>query len=327
MKTTTTAGKREQPGPCGRDMREGDLALLDAYTDCLAGKNLSDATVLARRKLARRFLRHLYDRGVGVEALGRCDIAEYWISAGETLAHSSMADIRGGLASLLPYLAEIGITDEDLSVALPTVAGRTTRIKSLYTDGEIEAVLSSIDRSTDIGKRDYAMIMLGATTALRALDVIRLKVTDIDWGRSVITLVLHKSRRLHAVPLLPQVGNAVLDYLLNARPDSDSPCLFLATRPPFKEFSESSCCAGILKGRMKRAGIDIAGRASGFHVFRVRAASKLLAAGTPLADISGFLGHGNPKSIKPYLSVDKESLRACCLPFNGIEERGLRDGA
>jgi len=125
------------------------------------------------------------------------------------------------------------------------------------------------------------------------------------------------------VELVPQVGNALLDYLLDSRPEANCPYLFLTTREPYKELSESASCACILRNRMEKAGIDPAGRASGFHVFRVRAASKLLAAGTPLANISGFLGHKNPKSIKPYLSVDKESMRSCCLSFDGIEVKEM----
>ena len=208
-------------------------------------------------------------------------------------------------------------------MVLPSVRGRTTRIKSLYSDEEIGAVLDAIDRDTDIGKRDYAMILLGSVTALRALDVIRFKVADIDWEHSRIAIVLHKGKRLHTVALVPQVGNALLDYLLNARPEADCPYLFLRTRKPYKELSESAVCAGILRKRMGKAGIDPTGRASGFHVFRVRAASKLLAAGTPLANISGFLGHKNPKSIKSYLTVDEKNMRSCCLPFTGIEVKGV----
>jgi site-specific recombinase XerD len=127
--------------------------IMDAYTDYLVGRQLSEATVRCMRKQARRFLRHLERRGRPISELERGDIAEYWVSAGERLAHSTMAAIRGSLSSLLPFLAARGITEEDLSVALPSVTGRVTRIKRLYTDEEIASVLDSIDRESLIGKR------------------------------------------------------------------------------------------------------------------------------------------------------------------------------
>jgi len=328
MKTTTIVSATSTtgvPGGIPKRLRDEDLTVLDAYVDHLRSKPLSDSSVINQYKSAKRFIAYLSETNKPIIGLGRCNIADYWIEAGKKLSHRSMVSLRYNLAPFLSFLAAIDATSEDLSVALPAVSGRTTRIKSFYSDEEVLRVLEAIDRETAVGKRDYAMILLVSTTALRTLDIIQLEISDIDWESSCITLVLHKNRRLHTIPLLASVGNAILDYLLNARPDSDSRRLFLSACPPYRDIDNSSTCSGMLKSRLKRAGVDVAGRSQGFHVFRVRAASMLLAEGTPLANISNFLGHRSPGSIKPYLSVDSEGLRSCCLPLCGIEFKGHSD--
>jgi len=295
------------------------LEILNDYTDHLNDKNFSESTVRNRRKQAKRFLCYLENHKESYTDLSRTSIAEYWIAAGNELAHASMPALRCSLASFLIFLTSQGVLKEDLSATLPKVTGRVTRIKNVYTDDEIAQVLNAIDREGSVGKPDYAMIMLGSCLALRALDIIRLRVSDIDWKHSEMTCLQHKTKKMRTIPIPSVVGNALLDYLLNGRPESDSAYLFLSSCSPYNELSDSSMCATILGKRIAKAGLVTGGRSTGFHVFRIHAASKLLAEGISLSSISNFLGHGNPRSIKPYLSVDEKNMRECCLSFTGIE--------
>lgn len=300
---------------------DGHASIMDSYKRHLYARFLSDATIKSMCSQAHTFLTHIEADDTVLAAITRVDTAEYWVAASKTHGHSSMRNVRVGLASFLRWLAQSGIIQEDLSLALPSVVGRVTRIKSLYTSEEVASVLTAIDRTDALGKRDYAMMLFGAAFALRAKDVIELKVADIDWTHSKITIVLHKTKRLHTMELPPAVGNAILDYLINGRPDSDSPCLFLVSRPPYQGFSSSGSCAGILGKYIRRAGVDPCGRATGFHVFRGRAASELLSEGMPLSIISSYLGHAHPDSIRSYISVDERGMRSCCLSLNDIEAR------
>jgi integrase len=234
-----------------------------------------------------------------------------------------MGNVRVALVSLLGWLAGKGLALDGLSMSLPSVTGRVTRIKRLYTKDEIAHVLAAIDRSSADGKRDYAMILLGAAFAPRALDIVSLRIEDIDWTCSKMTFILHKNKRLHTVALLPVVGNAILDYLLNGRPDCDTTHLFLTSRPPYRGFASSTSCASILRKHIEGAGIEPGGRGCGFHVFRAYAASSLLAQGFRLSVISEYLGHSNPDSIMAYLSVDEKNMRSCCLSLDGITARGV----
>jgi integrase len=296
--------------------------MLDDYGGHLAARCLSDATVRSMCSQARVFLTYCDRQGRLLSTLSRADVAKYWISRGKDCSHSAMRNVRVGLSSLLRWLAAKGVVSEGLSVALPSVRGRTTRIKSLYTEEEIARVLAAIDRTNAIGKRDYAMILLAASIAPRALDIISLKVEDIDWAHSKMSFVLHKKKRLHTVALVPAVGNAILDYLLGGRPNSKSPYLFVTSLPPHDRFASSSSCASILRRYIDKAGIDVAGRTGGFHAFRTHAASCLLAQSVPLSVISEYLGHASPDSVMDYLSVDEKNMRACCLSFDGIEVKG-----
>jgi integrase len=322
MKHTTDANTNNTEVVKTEEAKLARQLVLDGYGEHLAARCLSEATVRSMCSQARIFLAYCDRHGWPLAALSKAEVAKYWISRGEDCSRSAMRNVRVGLSSLLGWLATKDAVLQDLFAALPSVSGRTTRTKSLYADEEITRVLASIDRTGAIGKRDYAMILLGASVAPRALDVISLKVEDIDWARSKMTFVLHKKGRLHTVALVPAVGNAILDYLLGGRPDSDSPYLFLTARSPYGGFVSSSSCASILRKHLDKAGVDPAGRTGGFHAFRTRGASTLLSQGFRLSVISEYLGHASPDSIMDYLTVDEENMRACCLSFEGIEVKG-----
>lgn len=304
--------------PCHGTLEREWAAILKSFANHQKNHGYSDATVNSRRKQAKRFAEFLVGVGVSVAELNRRTIADYWVACGRELSHASMQTVRSCLAIFLVFLGESGCSEKGLSAVLPSVTGRITRIKRVYDDKEIRATLDTIDRSRAPGRRDYAMILLGSSTALRALDVIRLEISDIDWDREEITTMQHKSRKLRAIPISPEVGNAIVDYLLNERPNSECRYLFLTCRKPYKMLADSSEAAGIFRKRLVAAGVDVSDRPSGFHAFRVRAASRLLAEGVPLANISDFLGQDNPKSVKPYITVDETGMRLCCLSLDGI---------
>lgn len=91
---------------------------------------------------------------------------------------------------------------------------------------ESDQIIQAVDRNTPVGKRDYAMLLLARYTGLRAVDVIHLQLQDIDWHKNEISIVQHKTQRPLVLPLENIVGNAIVEYILNARPQSDSQSLF-----------------------------------------------------------------------------------------------------
>ena len=176
-----------------------------------------------------------------------------------------------------------------------------------------------------MGKRDRAIILLAATTGLRAGDLIRIKLTDIDWRKGEIRLLQRKTGRVSYTPLVKETGEALQDYILNARPRSESPEVFLRLVAPRTGLADAVSIGCMFQQYQRKAGIyRHAFDGKGFHGLRRRLAKKLLVTGTPLTTITQILGHDDPKSARQYLSLDTRNLKECALDFKGIPlERGL----
>lgn len=126
-----------------------------------------------------------------------------------------------------------------------------------------------IDRQTIKGKRDYAIILLGVVAGLRAIDIARLKFSDIDWVSGEIRITQAKTATGLALPLTADVGGAIRDYLLNGRPQVESEYIFLRMRAPLQAFSCGVPIEDIYNSYRKKAGIPRnAGDGKGFHSLR-----------------------------------------------------------
>lgn len=122
------------------------------------------------------------------------------------------------------------------------------------------------------------------------------------------------------VPLLADVGNAIIAYMLNGRPESQDPHLFLRSEAPYTQLSKDAGLYHVISHSMKVAGIRQGkGERRGPHCLRHSVAARLLAAETPLPIISSILGHANKDTTKIYLSTDLEHLRDCALGLDAIE--------
>ena len=164
------------------------------------------------------------------------------------------------------------------------------------------------------------MLLLALRNGLRCVDIVNLKLGDIQWKSNTIEVVQSKTGVPLVLPLLADVGNVIADYILNGRPDSHQPYIFLRTRAPYRKLSGHSACYRISCKLMKEAGIRQGkGNRKGFHCLRHSLAARLLAEETPLPIISSILGHRDKDSTKIYLSTDLEHLRACALSLTGIE--------
>jgi integrase len=145
-------------------------------------------------------------------------------------------------------------------------------------------------------------------------------LSDIHWKSNTIEIVQAKTHQPLVLPLLTDVGNAIADYILTGRPDSQQPYIFLRGRAPYQKMAGHSTCYAISRKMMKEARIRQGeGERKGFHCLRHSVAARLLAEETPLPIISSILGHRNQDSTGVYLSTDLEHLRHCALSLSGIE--------
>ena len=221
------------------------------------------------------------------------------------------------LRSFLCFMYKKGLTGEKLVKAVPSSGARKNTIVPTITKIEENQLLQSIDRTTRIGKRNYAMVLLAMRTGLRSIDIINLELSDIDWRKRTISITQKKNGRPLTLPLLADVGNSLADYILNARHHSSLPYVFLRCQTPDTKLSG---CFSISCSVMKKAGIRQSdNQRKGFHIFRHSLAARMLSQEIPLSVISNTLGHGSMASSKVYLSTDGEHLKACALSLNGIE--------
>ena len=222
--------------------------------------------------------------------------------------HSAIYSVR----IFLRYLYENNFTAENLSIAIPEMVACRTVFREGFTESETERLLEEANRETAIGKRDYAIMLLATQTGLRACDVVNLKREDIDWRKQEIRIGQKKTFKPLALPLEPESGNAIADYLLHARPKSDLSYIFLCHTGVLRPIKNNST-GDIVKRHMKRAGIvsDIPRR--GFHSFRRSLGTRLLQSETPIELLRQLLGHSQIDSAKPYLSVDEQGLKNCAL--------------
>ena len=217
------------------------------------------------------------------------------------------------MKKLLFYLFENKYTIENLVKFIPKAKYiRAKELPSTYTNTEITALLSVIDRNSSTGKRDYAMISLAVYLGLRAGDIVNLKFENIDWERNLITLIMSKTDKVISLLLLPDVGNAILDYLKNSRRKCSLKEIFISINGKISPVT-SSTLYNHISDYLKMADIDTSNRKKGPHALRHSLVTRMLKQGQPLPVISEALGHTDSQVTTIYTSIDFNSLKDCAL--------------
>lgn len=220
----------------------------------------------------------------------------------------------------LRSMHEAGDIPEDFSHKLPQIHNAThqTRLPSAFKPDEVEKVLSVVDRNSPVGKRDYAIILLAAKLGLRSGDIRQLHFGHIDWENNVISLVQNKTGNPLVLPLLPEVGWALIDYIKHGRPVSDSPEIFVrqvAPHVPMRYYDT------LLVKYLQKAEIPYERmRHHGMHALRHSFASNLLEQQIPIDIIQESMGHTSPETTQVYLSVDVKQLKSCSLEVPHAEK-------
>ena len=276
-------------------------------------------TIRGERSEVRQFLTHMQELGYSeLSQIQQKDVAAYIISVSPKRL-SGMSGCLTRLRAFFRYLIDIGTIPETMLATLQLKTAIHKKVHVGFTAGELERIMQAVDRTTPVGKRDYAMLLLARHTGLRAVDVTNLKLKNIDWRKNEISIVQHKTQRPLILPLENIVGNAIADYILNARPKSDSRYVFLRTRAPYEPLGFGNGTT-IVRRYAKKANVPLPSNGQrGFHSFRRSIGVNMLSADVPLSTISEVLGHSSSDSTKPYLSLATESLRMCAMPLTGME--------
>ena len=226
------------------------------------------------------------------------------------------------LRGLFRFLYLEGYVSIPLAEALPKVQSvfRTT-VPTVWKPEELQKVKESVDLGNPNGKRDYAIIMLIASTGLRSGDVINLKLSDINWERKEISVVQNKTTGPLLLPLMDSAGWALIDYIKHARPESQYNNVFLKHLSPFEPFQSVSSFYTLLTKYVAKAGVEPGGKSkAGMHSLRHTLACELLQNEVDINTIADILGHADPESTRNYLRVNISALSRCTLEVIFDEE-------
>jgi integrase/recombinase XerD len=220
------------------------------------------------------------------------------------------------MRSFLRYLYYKQLVETDLSHAVPKVAfwSFSTLPKYLSTQ-QVCQVLRRCNRTTPLGRRDYAILLLLARLGLRAGEVVRLNLEDVDWENARITVV-GKGQKPAQLPLPADAGKAIAAYLRHDRPCCASRRLFICASAPVRGFGATASVSDIVKRALAKAGVVVPGR-KGAHLLRHGLATDMLRKGASLDEIGEVLRHKSRETTAIYAKVDLESLRALAVPWPG----------
>jgi site-specific recombinase XerD len=280
-------------------------------------RGLAPKSITRHLPVIRRFLREVCPAGAGdLDKISREEVTRYIERHARDWSAASGKAMCWSLRAFLRYLYHRGLNPLALAGSVPSI--RQWRLASLPTylsAAQVQKVLDGCDRTTALGRRDYAILMMLAKLGLRANEVATLTLDDIDW-RSGEMLVRAKGRQRARMPMPPDVGAAVVAYLRDGRPTSSCRRLFLRTLAPNVGFASGCAITMIAKTALGRAGIR--GYAhQGAHIFRHSLATELLRSGATLSEIGQLLRHESHDTTRIYAKVNIEALRTLSLPWPG----------
>jgi len=241
----------------------------------------------------------------------------------ENLSPGSVRNTLSYLKKFYEFLQENRVISFNYAGFLNTSVRRPEKIQPAATHEEVEAVLAQINRAMPIGRRDYAMILLGARLGLRADDIVRMKLEDVDLQAGHIKILQQKTKKVLLLPLPSDAGNALKEYIMYVRPKSDFTQVFLRAQAPFQPLKAGSAVGYTYAKYQKKAGIErqpFDGK--GFHSLRRMMGKELTIAGVPVTTTAQILGHSNLDTVKQYIALDTMHLKECALDFQGIELTG-----
>jgi site-specific recombinase XerD len=204
------------------------ILLYEDYLNYLKGEGKSLDTIQTYKNVSRKFLEYLEQRQVKSIAEVRVnEISSFIPLIAKQYQPTTLRTMLTALRCFLRYVESRNLTEFHLCDATPSGFGRVTKIVPVVTPTEEKDLLDSADCTTDVGKRNYAMLLLALRTGLRSTDIIHLKLSDIHWTHNTIEIVQSKTDTRLVLPLLADVGNAIANYILNGRPDSQQSYIFL----------------------------------------------------------------------------------------------------
>jgi site-specific recombinase XerD len=303
-------GIRVGPG----SVREQSV-LLDEYAEHMRRyRGTTDRTVVVQRFHLEHLLRFLRRRRRSASRVRLIDIDALLADRRRHWSVRTLADLCTAVRCFLRFLYMSGRLKVDLSRAVlgPRVRRGAHPPRALPWP-DVQRILRGIDRTTPVGRRDYALLLTMSVYGCGAGEIVRLGFVDIDWQAATLRLIRPKTRVEIRLPLLPAVARALSDYLRHGRPvHAPTRAVFVRMKPPHIALAASSAVRHILCRWAARAQVRAA--FLGSHALRHAHACRQMELGTRPKLIGDILGHRDPQSTSAYLRVATERLRELALP-------------
>lgn len=297
-------------------------SILDAYI-CRRREDGNQASTLQMDATAcKRFLLFLESKGiVDVRLISPQIVKEYHRQEKHRTTEGKNAYMRR-IRGFIRFLSAQHLVSSTLESAVATEKAYRSSLVATLSEEQIKAIKDYCARSNSPSQlRNAAMAMLALRLGLRSIDICNLRLTDICWESSTLSIIQQKTGVPLTLPVPVDVGNILARYLLEGRPECDDPHVFISLKHPYARLK---CCRGYT------ASLAILGKKStptdirGLHVVRKTYASNLLLAGNNVSLISSMLGHTDESTVGKYLSTDEQAMRRCAIGLAGIEMSGGR---
>lgn len=296
-----------------RELSSDDfVSHLHIYDDSLKNDGLKTNTIIGYHRFVLYFLSYLEDKGYHrFSEIKKGDVSLFIVLVcQEHYAPTSLGAHLPGLKRFLELFPET----KPFTIEIPERVRRKQDITPSYTDDELERIEDFL-LENKLSARDRAIALIAFKTGLRAVDICGLQLDSIDWKHDTISINQEKTGKPLVLPLFPSLGNALMEYLLDERPQSESTYVFLSKVAPFHPLVDHSSIYNVLRKVLVEADVAPQGRISGTRMSRHSYASQLLRRGIPLTVISEALGHSNPNSTMRYISTDDKVLSTLTLPL------------
>lgn len=292
----------------------------DEYVVALKSSDLSLSTIDHYKRISVEFLDCLNQLKLqSIEQL-TMEIINTYLNTLAGFSYKTVEQKICGLRHFLRFLYsknKISINFAD-KIHMPKIS-KSAKIPTVWSENELKALLSVIDRNNPVGKRDYAMIMIACVLGLRIGDIKNLRFNNFNWEEKKLSIIQHKTKQPLIVSIPDTIGWAVIDYIKNARPKYyETDIIFLKHMPPFDPIGSKNHMSEVIKRYMNKAGLKFNHKA-GFHSLRHSAASMLLDMETPLPVITNILGHSDSDITAVYLKTDIKKLMECVLDPEDFE--------
>lgn len=292
----------------------GIILRIQEYTDW------NDKSKTTVRAFALPYFKWLYAHKYPTfEQVDSSVIRKYLMDCSNRMSLNSLDTAKRQIKKLHLFLYSTGITQTDYSNVLDFATPTEHKINRPVPQEETAGVLSVIDRNTSIGKRDYAIILLAAVTGLRSVDIVNLCFSEIDWINGEFHIRQSKTEKMLSLPLTSDVGESLSDYILNGRPQSNEPYIFLRNKSPLTQLGKSVPYM-VFNAYRQKIGLPKVP----FHGLRRSVGSNLVMAGIPVTTVAQILGHSSIEPTKQYISLDSVHLKECALDISGICAGGDR---